>query len=211
MHRKFFCCKYEYVVIYSSRNRNHNPNDMKLQAREIHDKMQSGERVALIDVRTPVEHDEMRIAGSHLMPLDALDAAAVREKSTGAGTCVLVCRSGKRAEQAFRKLQDAACANLAVLDGGVLAWESAGLPLQHSASNRLPLMRQVQLIIGSLALVGSVLALTVNVKFALLPAFLGAGLTMAGATGWCGLAILLSKMPWNKVGCGGGKVSSCSV
>ena len=40
---------------------------------------------------------------------------------------------------------------------------------------------------------------------------LGAGLTLAGSTGWCGLAILLSKMPWNKVQCGGCKVTSCSV
>jgi hypothetical protein len=51
----------------------------------------------------------------------------------------------------------------------------------------------------------------VHKNFALIPAFLGAGLTMAGSTGWCGLAILLSKMPWNKVRCAGGNVKSCSV
>ena len=61
-------------------------------------------------------------------------------------------------------------------------------------------MRQVQLVIGVLALTGSVLALTVDKNFAIVPAILGAGLTLAGSTGWCGLAILLSKMPWNKVG-----------
>ena len=184
---------------------------MKVQAKQVQQQIESGARVALIDVRTPVEHDEMRIAGSLSMPLDALDASAVKAAASGAESCVIVCRSGKRAEQAYQKLQAAGCEKLVILDGGVLAWESAGLPLEHSAHNRLPLMRQVQLIIGVLALTGSVLALTVNKNFALLPAFLGAGLTMAGATGWCGLAILLSKMPWNKVECGGCKVTSCSV
>jgi rhodanese-related sulfurtransferase len=184
---------------------------MKIQAREVHDQIQSGGRIVLIDVRTPVEHEEMHIAGSHLMSLDQLDPAAVKQVGTGAASCVLICRSGKRAEQAAEKLQAAGCGNLRILDGGVLGWEAAGLPLEHSSRNRLPLMRQVQLIIGLLAVTGSVLALTVHKNFALLPAFLGAGLTMAGATGWCGLAILLSKMPWNKVGCGGEKVSSCSV
>jgi hypothetical protein len=59
-------------------------------------------------------------------------------------------------------------------------------------------MRQVQLVIGVLALTGSLLAIFVNPLFALLPAFLGAGLTLAGSTGWCGLALLLAKMPWNR-------------
>ena len=63
-------------------------------------------------------------------------------------------------------------------------------------------MRQVQLVIGLLALLGSILALTVNKNLAIIPALLGAGLTIAGLTGWCGLAVLLSKMPWNRVECG---------
>ena len=187
------------------------PKKMRIQAKQVQKDLQSGKRVALIDVRTPVEHDEMHIAGSHLMPLDRLDPAAVKSAAGHAESCVLICRSGKRAEQAFEKLSAAGCGNLAILDGGVTGWESAGLPLERSTSKRLPLMRQVQLIIGVLALTGSILALTVDKNFALLPAFLGAGLTLAGSTGWCGLAILLSKMPWNKVQCGSGKVTSCSV
>ena len=162
-------------------------------------------KVRLLDVRTPAEHGEVHIEGSTLMPLDRLDPAQV------AGPVVLVCRSGKRAEQAHQKLHAAGCENLVILDGGVMAWESAGLPLERTQRKVLPLMRQVQLIIGVLALTGSILALTVHKNFAILPAFLGAGLTMAGSTGWCGLAILLSKMPWNKVQCAGGNVKSCSI
>jgi rhodanese-related sulfurtransferase len=184
---------------------------MNIQANQLRQSLESGRKIALLDVRTPVEHEEMRISGSRLMPLDQIDAAAVKSATAGAEQCVLICRSGKRAETAFQKLQAAGCDKLAILDGGVLAWESAGLPLERTQRKVLPLMRQVQLIIGLLALVGSVLALTVHKNFALIPAFLGCGLTMAGATGWCGLAILLSKMPWNKVQCAGGNVKSCSI
>lgn len=184
---------------------------MKVQAKKVQQDLQSGKRVALIDVRTPVEHEEMHIAGSRLMPLDQLDTAAVKATAAGVEQCVLICRSGKRAEQAFEKLRTAGCENLAILEGGVLGWESAGLPLERSTRNHLPLMRQVQLIIGLLALTGSLLALTVNKNFAVIPAILGAGLTLAGSTGWCGLAILLSKMPWNKVECAGRETRSCSI
>jgi rhodanese-related sulfurtransferase len=184
---------------------------MRIQSNQLQNDLQSGKKIALIDVRTPVEHEEMRITGSRLMPLDALDPAAVRAASAGADRCVLICRSGKRADQAYQKLEAAGCDKLAILEGGVLAWEEAGLPLERSARKVLPLMRQVQLVIGLLALTGSLLALTVHPYFAIIPAFLGAGLTMAGATGWCGLAILLSKMPWNRVQCGGGTVKSCSI
>jgi len=48
-------------------------------------------------------------------------------------------------------------------------------------------------------LTGVILSLTVNQNWVFLSAFFGAGLVFAGSTGWCGLAILLSKMPWNRV------------
>lgn len=184
---------------------------MKIQSSQLQKAIEAGKNLVLIDVRTPIEHDEMRISGSHLMPVDRFDTEVAKSAIAGAEQCVLICRSGKRAEQAFEKLRAAGCVNLAILDGGVLAWESAGLPLERSERKVLPLIRQVHLVIGLLALAGSVLALTVNVNFALIPAFLGCGMTLAGATGWCGLAMLLSKMPWNKVQCPCGTVKSCSI
>lgn len=180
-----------------------------IPASQLNQQLQSGASPVLIDVRTPVEFAEARIAGSRSMPLGSLDAAAVKAAVAGAPSCVLVCAAGKRAEQARRQLEAAGCEKLVVLDGGLAAWESAGLPVERSPRKVLPLMRQVQLTIGLLALVSSVLALTLDIRFALIPAFLGAGLTMAGATGWCGLAILLSKMPWNRAACCGAK--SCGV
>jgi rhodanese-related sulfurtransferase len=183
---------------------------MKTTASQLNQDLQSQSRVILIDVRTPVEHEETRIEGSLSMPLDSLSPQAVKDASAGADQCVLICHSGKRAERAYEKLHAAGCANLRILDGGVTAWQEAGLPLKHSEKKRLPLMRQVHLTIGLCVLTASCLAATVDPRFAWVAAFFGAGLTMAGATGWCGLALLLSKMPWNKVNADCG-TSSCSV
>ena len=85
-----------------------------------------------------------------------------------------------------------------VLDGGVNAWRRARLPLRVGRK-RLPVDRQVQLIAGSMVLLGVGLGLTVSPWFLALSAFFGAGLTFAGATGTCGLALVLMKMPWNAV------------
>lgn len=59
-------------------------------------------------------------------------------------------------------------------------------------------MRQVQLVAGSLVALGIALGVFLNPWFLVLPAFVGCGLMFAGATGWCGMAMLLGAMPWNK-------------
>lgn len=58
--------------------------------------------------------------------------------------------------------------------------------------------RQVRIVAGALVLLGSVLAMSINVWFALLPAFVGCGLMYAGISNTCAMASLLGKFPWNK-------------
>jgi rhodanese-related sulfurtransferase len=150
----------------------------------------------LLDVRTPGEYAAVHIAGSRLVPLDQLDAAALRE-SLGGQRCVVVCQSGMRARRAAEQLE-AVGIDAVVLDGGVAAWQQAGMPVERGASGGLPLQRQVFLVIGAMALAGGILALTVDPKWVWLSMFAGAGLLMAGATGFCPLALLMAKMPWNQ-------------
>lgn len=153
----------------------------------------------LIDVREPVEYAEEHIAGSQLMPLGQLEQEL--SKIDRSKPLVVMCGSGKRGGEALKKLAAMEIHNAQNLEGGILAWKAAGLPVRVGDKKGFPLMQQVQLTIGLGVLIGAVLSLTVHPNWVLLSAFFGAGLTFAGSTGWCGLAILMSKMPWNRVLC----------
>jgi rhodanese-related sulfurtransferase len=183
---------------------------MKIQPRQLNDAIQSGKPVTLIDVRTPAEYGEVHIPGSVLMPLDRLDSELMRKAAVQNRECVMICRSGKRAEQACQKLEAAGCGNLVILDGGVAAWESAGLPVERGAK-AMSLERQVRIAAGSLVLLGVILGTWAHPGFYGLSAFVGAGLVFAGVTDWCGMAMVLAKMPWNQrsgTKCAG---NSCSI
>ena len=162
----------------------------------------------LLDVRTPREHASAHLAGSELMPLDALDVEAVKRAAAGK-RCVVVCQSGMRAQHAAERLE-AAGVEAVVLDGGVNAWEAAGLPLVKGQGGGLPLQRQVFLVIGLMAATGSLLALLVDPRWAGLSLFAGCGLILAGATGFCPLALLMAKMPWNQAPKPAGRASCAS-
>jgi hypothetical protein len=105
-----------------------------------------------------------------------------------------------------------------VLEDGLRAWR-AGLPVREGRK-RLPFDRQVQLIAGLMMLTGVGLGVLVSPWFLALAAFFGAGLTFAGATGTCGLALVLFKLPWNRPAallapdggsCAAGGVASCAA
>ncbi len=147
----------------------------------------------LLDVRSPIEFESERIEGALNVPLEALDAR-VDEIPEGADL-VVVCRTGVRATIAAESLARTG-RRARVLDGGVQAWRRARLPLREGRK-RLPVDRQVQLIAGAMVLTGVGLGLAVSPWFLALAAFFGAGLTFAGATGTCGLALLLMRLPWN--------------
>jgi rhodanese-related sulfurtransferase len=88
---------------------------------------------------------------------------------------------------------------LADLEGGLLAWQAAQLPLEKRRGAPLPLMRQVQISAGALVLIGVVLSQTVAPGWIWLSGFVGAGLIFAGISGFCGMARLLALLPWNRV------------
>ena len=153
---------------------------------------------ALLDVRTPLEFESERIEGSVNVPLDQLDAR-LDEIPEGVDV-VMVCRTGVRATIAAETLARAG-RRARVLDGGVMAWRRARLPLREGRK-RLAVDRQVQLIAGTMVLTGVLLGALVNPWFLALAGFFGAGLTFAGATGSCGLALVLLRMPWNRPAAG---------
>jgi rhodanese-related sulfurtransferase len=170
---------------------------MKVQPTEVWLDLEAGKRITLIDVRTPAEFREVHIPGSRLMSSDRLDPEIVKSAEKNGETCVLVCRSGKRAEIAYQKLISAGCVDLRILDGGVTAWENEGFPV-NSGKKTVSLERQVRIVAGFLVLSGVILGVAANPIFYGLSAFVGAGLIFAGITDTCGMAMILAKMPWNQ-------------
>jgi glyoxylase-like metal-dependent hydrolase (beta-lactamase superfamily II) len=148
----------------------------------------------VLDVRSALEFEGERIEGARLVPLDELEARL--DEVPEQAEVIVVCRTGVRATIAAEALARAG-RRPRVLEGGMTAWRRARLPVREGRK-RLAVDRQVQLIAGVAVLTGVTLGTLVSPWFLAIAAFFGAGLTFAGATGTCGLALLLLKMPWNR-------------
>ncbi len=146
----------------------------------------------LIDIRDADEHRRMRIPGAQNIPLAQLSHV----EATPA--VIYHCRSGMRTKANAAALAGAAQCPAYLLEGGIEAWNAAGLPVERDAHAPIEIMRQVQIAAGLLILAGVLLSLAVAPAFIALTAFVGAGLMLAGITGWCGMARLLGLMPWNR-------------
>lgn len=167
---------------------------------ELAQRRQSNQSLELIDVRTPVEFQELHVEFARNVPLDRLDPAAIlaARNSNADQPLYVVCRSGSRGKQACEKFVAAGLTNVVNVTGGTLACEAAGLPVVRG-KKAISLERQVRIAAGSLVVVGSALGFFVHPYFIGLAAFVGAGLVFAGITDTCGMGMLLARMPWNQV------------
>lgn len=86
-----------------------------------------------IDVREQEEWDGGHYDQFTLHPLSAFDAKAIPTDKP----VIFICRSGKRSAQACASAESAGIAAMN-MDGGMLAWQEAGLPM--SAVNGAPLI-----------------------------------------------------------------------
>jgi rhodanese-related sulfurtransferase len=158
--------------------------------------LDAGEAV-LIDVREPDEHRRERIAGAKLVPKGDLSPEAVG--TDNGKRLVLHCYSGARSMEAARALAGSGCGRVYSVKGGFRALKQSGLTVHEDRKAPIGVQRQVQLTIGIGVLAFTALGAFVNPWFLIGAAFFGAGLTFAGASGTCGLAVMLGKMPWNRV------------
>jgi rhodanese-related sulfurtransferase len=154
----------------------------------------------IIDVREDDEYNAEHISGSIHIPLSKFKYSApallrgLKNKSV-----ILMCQGGKRSCIA---LDEAKSFNLPVVfevyAGGIVEWKKLGNPVITKKENHFPIVRQVQIIAGTLVLSSSILAITVNPNFVYVCVLVGAGLIIAGFSGYCGMAKILAKMPWNR-------------
>ena len=166
-----------------------------IEPAELKRKLDAGEAI-LIDVRETDEHAREHILGARLAPLSAIDTHDF-DRDRGK-VAVFHCKSGMRTQANAARLLAQGFAEAYCLQGGLDAWKAAGFPVHSNKSAPIEIMRQVQITAGSLVLLGVILGTLVNPVFYALSAFIGAGLTFAGATGWCGMALMLRAMPWNR-------------
>lgn len=158
----------------------------------------AGSSLDLLDVRTAPEFSRAHVPGAKLIPLNELNVKEYLRRHEAGKPIYVLCQSGGRAQKAIEQLERAGCRDGVLVEGGTEAWMDAGLPVMRGTSRVLPIMRQVQIVVGALSAVGAVLALLVSPWFSLLPLIIGCGLLFAGVTGVCGMALLLARMPWNR-------------
>jgi rhodanese-related sulfurtransferase len=150
----------------------------------------------VIDVRTPMEFADVHVPQAQSIPLNELEPRSLalpRDQPV-----YLLCRSGQRATKAAQKFVREGYLQPIVVEGGTLAWIEANLPVTRSEVKLISLERQVRIVAGLLVLIGIVLGWLVHGGFFGLSAFVGAGLVFAGVTDFCGMGLLLARMPWNK-------------
>lgn len=155
----------------------------------------------LVDVREYAEFAGGRVSGAKLVPLGELETRHAELDHTK--PIYVMCRTGRRSTEAQKKLKALGFTNVVNVAGGFEAWKKQDLPFERDENAPWSLERQVRFAAGLLVLLGVVLSLAVHQYFIAVSAFVGAGLTFAGATDWCGMAMILAKMPWNR------KVQSC--
>jgi rhodanese-related sulfurtransferase len=149
----------------------------------------------LVDIREQDEHARMRIAGARHEPLSRLGKLEVGKD---ASAVIFHCRTGNRTATNAERLAGSVSCDAFILDGGIDGWKSAGLPVVEDSKQPIEIMRQVQIVAGSLVVAGAALGLLVHPGFYALSALVGAGLVFAGVSGTCMMARLLALAPWNR-------------
>jgi len=88
--------------------------------------------VVTLDVRTPGEFNEGHVEGAQLIDFQSgnfENEIATLDKSK---TYAVYCRSGSRSGQAVKVMSDAGFTSVYNLNGGVIDWTIAGLPLVNN-------------------------------------------------------------------------------
>ncbi len=170
-----------------------------ISATQFRQLIDSGRRLDVIDVRTPAEFQSVHVTVARNVPLDQLDPVAIQAARSDRvrEPLYVVCRSGARGQQACERFITAGYSNVINVEGGTSACETAGIQVVKGKRS-MPINCQVQVIVGTMIVVGSALSY-LNPAWAWLAAIMGVGLLYSGLTDSCVMGMFLSRMPWNQV------------
>ncbi|GAB5905437.1 adenylyltransferase/sulfurtransferase MoeZ [Mycobacteroides chelonae] len=96
--------------------------DSTITPRELRELLDADKKVALIDVREPVEWDIVHIDGAELVPKSTLESGAGLAKLPQDRQAVLYCKTGIRSAEALVAVKKAGFADAVHLQGGIAAW-----------------------------------------------------------------------------------------
>ena len=153
--------------------------------------------VVMVDIREPAEYAREHIPGSINMPAATLKDSQFTDYRDK--TIVFYCRIGNRTQNVKEKLMTFNLKEAFCLPQGIEQWKNCKMPVIQNADQPIEIMRQVQITAGSAVLIGIIFGYFFSPVFYLLSAFFGAGLLYAGISGSCMLAVMLAKMPWNRI------------
>ena len=87
-----------------------------------------GTAALIVDVREPREFESLRAPGAVLLPLAEFVARYTDLPQDR--PLLLLCRSGARSQRATAFLVQQGFSDVANIDGGMIAWKGAGLPVR---------------------------------------------------------------------------------
>lgn len=160
-------------------------------------KLYDNPNLIIYDIREADEYRREHIVGAKNTPLSNFNLDQINEVSPNS-SIVFHCQSGNRTKMNEAKFKDLPCKEVFILKDGITEWKNLGCATAVDNNAPLPIMRQVQITAGSLVVFGVILSFIISPYFALLSAFVGAGLIFAGISGFCGMANLLMLLPYNK-------------
>lgn len=149
----------------------------------------------IIDVREPEEFNAEHVPNSINIPLSQLAKEIPKIcENLSSNKIIFLCQSGNRAKKALSIWNKNSNISACTFEGGLFQWKiESGLIVK----NKLPIMQQVQLVIGIIIFTFSILTYVFSIYFLIPILLIGIGLSISGLTGFCGLAHLLRRMPWN--------------
>jgi rhodanese-related sulfurtransferase len=151
---------------------------------------------AIIDVREYPEFTRVHIQDAQLVPLGLVaDASKTCDKSN---PLLLVCKSGRRAEEACQTLAGNGFKSLTALLGRMDAWSSAGKPVAKESYQTGPMERQVRTAAGGLVMTTVALEVFTSRSFLIGTALVGPGLAFAGISNTWMMASVFGLMRWNR-------------
>ena len=94
---------------------------LEIAPAQVKQRLDSGDKVRLIDVREPFEHQQASIAGAQLIPMRTIPSNLSALKD-GDGLLIILCHHGMRSLQVVQWLREHGLSDCQSMSGGIDEW-----------------------------------------------------------------------------------------